>query len=202
MERAVKMKIVFLILFLFVVSCDKTDPKDDDTDKLMNDSDIIDVTDESIDEVADETSDESDDSEEDDSTSDESEDIDNETDDSEVATYFGELEENPSGNVPLSAFVKLLSVEGITDVEILVADIDEGKEPFLRKYSVTDLEIPADLPIFGLFPDHENVITLRTVGDVEVEKEYKITTEALPLDFPKIDFEGKIESGWTIGNWV
>jgi len=193
----VKLKILFFILFLFLVSCDKTGKKDNDTDELVSDSCVTDVTDE----AADETVDESSDLEENDAMTDESE-PDEETDDSEESFYFGELTENPSGNVPLSASVKLTSIEGITDVEVLIADIDDGKEPFLRKYSVSDLETPVDIPVLGLFPDHENVVTLRTVGDIEVERKYKITTKALPLDFPKIDFEGKIESGWTIGNWV
>jgi len=193
----VKLKILFLILFLFLVSCGKTGNEDNDTDELMSDSDVTHVTDEATDETVDESSD----LEENDSTTDESE-PDEEADDFEESTYFGELTENPSGNVPLSASIKLLTTDGITDVEVLITDIDDGKEPFLRKYSVLDLETPVDIPVLGLFPDHENVVTLRTVGDIEVEKEYKITTQALPIDFPKIDFEGKIESGWTIGNWI
>lgn len=197
-----KQKILFVILIFLVFSCDKSSKNENDTDELKNDSDTADVIDEAVDETVDESGDTEEIDEENDSMTDESDDVDEEVSDADEMTYFGDLTENPSGNVPLTASVELLSLDGITEVEVLIADIDEDKEPFSRVYKVSELAVPADIPVMGLFPDHDNQISLKTHGDVEVERVYTVTTEALPDDFPKIDFEGKIESGWTIGNWV
>lgn len=195
-----KLKILVLIFIFIAVSCDKSDKNENDD--AVNDSDISDVTDESSDEKADEIVDEQADNEEDDSAADETGDVDEEVNDADEMTYFGDLTENPSENVPLTASVELLSIDGITEVEVLVADIDDDKEPFSRVYKVSDLTVPFDIPVMGLFPDHDNTITLKTVGDIEVERVYTVTAEALPDDFPKIDFEGTINSGWTIANWL
>lgn len=204
MEITLKLKILFLILIFLVFSCDKNDKTENDD--TVSDSDVTDVTDESADEktdeTTDETSDEAEDTEENDEQTDDAVDADEEVNDADEMTYFGDLEENPSGNVPLTAFVELLSIDGITEVEVLIADIDDDKEPFSRVYKVNELTVPANIPVMGLFPDHDNTITLKTIGEVEVERVYTMTTEALADDYPEIDFEGKIESGWTIGNWV
>ena len=131
--------------------------------------------------------------------------IDNETGDGDTWDYFEEPVINPSGNVPLSASVNMWLVERPESVTVTVKDIDEGASDFEVTYDTSDKYDWTAIPILGLFPDHENTVVLKALdseGEVIQEKEYKIQTEALPENFPTVELEGAIDSGWTIVNWL
>ena len=118
--------------------------------------------------------------------------------------YFEEPVINPSGNIPLSASVDLWLIKSPASVSVSIKDIDGKSEDFIREYSLEGLSDWASIPVLGLFPDHENTVTLKALdkeGGVIIEKEFKIKTSALPDDFPVVTMEGTIDSGWTIVNW-
>jgi arylsulfate sulfotransferase len=116
---------------------------------------------------------------------------------------FGEITVNPSGNIPLSAEIEVLS-DSVAKVEVSVADIIEGRDPFVRVYNVGS-ENERFISVLGLFPDYENVITFKAYdsqSDILDESDFTVTTDPLPEDFPVVTLTGEIESGWTIVNWL
>ncbi len=132
--------------------------------------------------------------------SDEDTDNDHEIVDDEV---FGEMTINPSGNIPLSAEIEILS-DFVAKVEVSVADITEGKDPFTRVYNAAS-ENGNFIPVLGLFPDHENTVTLKAYDSKGVmvdQLELTVGTDPLPEDFPTVTLTGEINSGWTIVNWL
>ncbi len=131
---------------------------------------------------------------------------DSEMSEDDVLSVLGELTLNPSGNIPLSAEIELYVKENVSEVEVEVADVSESKPPFLRKYNVgsSDSET-VNIPVLGLFPDHINSVVVRVYdskGNLVEEEKFKIETGALPHDFPQIEMSGKIDSGWTIVNYL
>ncbi|HDT11758.1 MAG TPA: hypothetical protein ENN58_03365, partial [bacterium] len=125
--------------------------------------------------------------------------------DSDQDPVFGEIVQNPSGNVPLSAEIELFT-DGISEVEVEVHDIIEEVSSFLRKYEIGsfDQEI-FHIPVVGLFPDHKNRVTVKVFDDegkIIEKNEFEIETDKLPYDFPEVTVSGDIESGWTIVNYL
>ena len=112
---------------------------------------------------------------------------------------------NPSGNIPLSAAVPMKTA-GIAKVTVEIADKEPGNPPFLRKYTVADdAAETVKVPVLGLFPAYKNKVTVTASdkdGRTVDEKTFEITTRALPKDFPAIGMTGKIDSGWTMVNWL
>ena len=112
---------------------------------------------------------------------------------------------NPSGNIPLSAAVPMKTA-GIAKVTVEVADIDEKSAPFKREYTVTeDASENVEIPVLGLFPAHKNQVTVAALdasGKAVDKKTFEISTKSLPKDFPAIKLSGKIDSGWTMVNWL
>jgi len=112
---------------------------------------------------------------------------------------------NPSGNIPLSAGIPMKSA-GITKVTVKIDDKKEGKEPFLREYTVPDNAAETvQIPVLGLFPAYTNKVTVTALDENEKtvdEKTFEISTSAIPKDFPEITVSGEIASGWTMVNWL
>lgn len=112
---------------------------------------------------------------------------------------------NPSGNVPLSAEIPMKSA-GIAKVTVKIADKEAGKEPFSREYAVAkDAAETVKIPVLGLFAAYKNKVTVTATdegGKALDEKTFTIKTGDLPKDFPAIEMSGKIESGWTMVNWL
>lgn len=112
---------------------------------------------------------------------------------------------NPSGNIPLTAGIPVKSA-GIAEIEVKVADKEADKEPFLRKYKMSeDAAETVQIPVLGLFPAYKNRVTVTASdkdGKMVDEKTFGIKTKCLPKDFPKIEMTGKIDSGWTMVNWL
>ena len=127
------------------------------------------------------------------------------TDTDLTGSVFSMPKMNPSGNIPLSAAVPMKTA-GITKVMVEVADIDGKSEPFKREYTVAeDAAENVEIPVLGLFPAHKNKVTVAAVdasGKVVDEKTFEIATKAVPKDFPAIEMTGKIDSGWTMVNWL
>ena len=112
---------------------------------------------------------------------------------------------NPSGNIPLSAGIPMKSA-GIAKVTVKIDDKKEGKEPFLREYTVPDdAAETVQIPVLGLFPAYTNKVTVTALDANEKtvdEKTFEISTSTIPKDFPDITLSGTITSGWTMVNWL
>lgn len=133
-------------------------------------------------------------------------DLDNEINDSDVTgSVFGEHTINPSGNIPLSASV-VTTVSGVAKVVVEVADIIDGNDPFVKEYTLGELDDKSvSIPVLGLFPAMKNKVTFKAYdGEKKLveEKEYEIEIAALPKNFPTVELEGTIDSGWTMVNWL
>jgi len=119
-------------------------------------------------------------------------------------SIFGEMVQNPSGNIPLSASVKIILKEA-AKIKVYVADIKEGVAPFSREYAPSGDAEEYSVPVLGLFPDKKNLVAVMvfdTDNSLIGKKTFEITTEALPKDFPTVKMEGTIDSGWTIVNYL
>lgn len=165
-------QILILSVFLVFVSCDDKTNNENDSDN-SSDSDIAET--------------------------------DNETDDADAWDIFEEPVLNPSGNIPLSASVNTWLVNSPAKVIVTVKDIGEGNNDFEVEYDTSEHNDWTAVPILGLFPDHENTVILKAIdseGEVIQEKEFKIQTGALPKNFPTVELEGAIDSGWTMVNWL
>ena len=127
------------------------------------------------------------------------------TDTDLTGSVFSMPKMNPSGNIPLSAAVPMKTA-GIAKVAVEVADIDGKSAPFKREYTVAeDASENVEIPVLGLFPAHKNqvaVAALDASGKAVDEKTFEISTKSLPKDFPAIKLSGKIDSGWTMVNWL
>ena len=127
------------------------------------------------------------------------------TDTDLTGSVFSMPKINPSGNIPLSAAVPMKTA-GIAKVTVEVADIDGKSAPFKREYTVSeDAAENVEIPVLGLFPAHKNKVTVAALdasGKAVDEKTFEIATKALPKDFPAIEMTGKIDSGWTMVNWL
>ncbi|MBR6422596.1 aryl-sulfate sulfotransferase [bacterium] len=127
------------------------------------------------------------------------------TDTDLTGSVFSMPKINPSGNIPLSAAVPMKTA-GVAKVTVEVADIDGKSAPFKREYTVAeDAAENVEIPVLGLFPAHKNQVTVAAVdasGKAIDEKTFEIATKALPKDFPAIEMSGKIDSGWTMVNWL
>ncbi len=131
------------------------------------------------------------------------EDTDNESNDE--WELFDEPVLNPSGNIPLSASISTWLGGGQTSVSVAVKDIDGVSKDFEKEYSLVGLSDRAEIPVLGLFPDHENIVVIKAFDKdkkLVAEREFKIKTAPLPKNFPEVELTGKIESGWTIVNWL
>ncbi|HRZ79953.1 MAG TPA: aryl-sulfate sulfotransferase [bacterium] len=117
-----------------------------------------------------------------------------------VEIIFGTVERNPSSNVPLSAQIEIKTSVPVS-VEVTVLDIDREREGFVKEYKNLGAGT-LKIPVLGLFPDHENEVAVKINGNAENTRVFKIKTDPLPDDLPLITIEGKIESGWTIANWI
>jgi len=130
---------------------------------------------------------------------------DDETDDSSAGIEFGEVTVNPSGNIPLSASVEV-TVSGVAKIIVEVADIVDGNDPFVRDYALGEQDDESEsIPVLGLFPGIKNSVTLKAYDSEEKlveEKVFEIETDALPKNFPTVELEGTIDSGWTMVNWL
>ena len=127
------------------------------------------------------------------------------TDTDLTGSVFSMPKINPSGNIPLSAAVPMKTA-GVAKVTVEVADIDGKSAPFKREYTVSeDAAENVEIPVLGLFPAYKNQVTVAAVdasGKAIDEKTFEIATKALPKDFPAIEMSGKIDSGWTMVNWL
>ena len=127
------------------------------------------------------------------------------TDTDLTGSVFSMPKMNPSGNIPLSAAVPMKTA-GIAKVTVEVADIDGKSAPFKREYTVAeDAAENVEIPVLGLFPAHKNHVTVAASdasGKTIDEKTFEMATKALPKDFPAIEMSGKIDSGWTMVNWL
>ena len=131
---------------------------------------------------------------------------DDETEDVDLTgSVFSMPKLNPSGNIPLSAAVPMKTA-GIAKVSVKIADIDGKSDPFKREYTVAeDAAENVEIPVLGLFPAHKNKVTVTASdasGKAVDEKTFGIKTAGVPKDFPAIEMSGKIDSGWTMVNWL
>ena len=143
-------------------------------------------------------------SDEDSSRSDGDETDDEDYDDIPAGSIFGAPRLNPSGNIPLSATISM-KAEGVARVSVAVKDIDPDKSDFVREYETGEDAENYEIPILGLFAGTKNEVVLKAYdaeGEEIEERLVKIKTAELPKDFPKITMSGKIESGWTLVNWL
>ncbi|MBR4489979.1 arylsulfate sulfotransferase N-terminal domain-containing protein, partial [bacterium] len=127
------------------------------------------------------------------------------TDTDLTGSVFSMPKMNPSGNIPLSAAVPMKSA-GVAKVTVEVADIDGKSAPFKREYTVSEEAAEnVEIPVLGLFPAHKNKVTVAALdasGKAIDEKTFEMAAKALPKDFPAIEMSGKIDSGWTMVNWL
>ena len=135
-------------------------------------------------------------------------DDDEEEDDGDIdltGSVFSTPKINPSGNIPLSAEIPMKSA-GIAKVTVKVADKEKEKEPFSREYAVAkDAAETVKIPVLGLFPSYKNKVTVAALdesGKTVDEKTFTLKTGDLPKGFPAIAMTGKINSGWTMVNWL
>ena len=166
-----------LVVFSMLVSCGSGSKTENDSDNSNDDGDT----------------EQSDDDEEDDG------DIDL------TGSVFSMPKMNPSGNIPLSAEIPMKS-EGIAKVAVKVADKEKDKEPFSREYTVAkDAAETVKIPVLGLFAAYKNKVTVTATDESSKtvdEKTFTLKTGDLPKDFPAITMTGKINSGWTMVNWL
>ncbi|MGI6393334.1 MAG: aryl-sulfate sulfotransferase [bacterium] len=130
--------------------------------------------------------------------------VEDETNDNDGDEIFEDVVLNPSGNIPLSAGVSISS-DKVAKVIVFVKDIDGVTRDFEKEYLVGEESKEVMIPVLGLFPDFENRVVLKAFDKEEkviAEKEFKIKTDKLPKNFPEVELDGKIESGWTILNWL
>ena len=130
---------------------------------------------------------------------------DSEENDSDIWDIFEAPIVNPSGNIPLSASVNIWLIDCPASVSVTVKGIEEGGSDLEVTYDTSDHYGWAAIPILGLFPDYENTVVLKALdsdGGVIQEKEFKIQTGTLPKNFPTVELEGTIDSGWTMVNWL
>lgn len=78
--------------------------------------------------------------------------------DSASGSIFGEMTQNPSGNIPLSASVAVTSKQTVK-ITVEVSDIKEDSVPFTKEYVPAQGAEKYSVPILGLFPDFKNSIT-------------------------------------------
>lgn len=124
--------------------------------------------------------------------------------DSDSSSIFGEMTLNPSGNIPLSATVKIIST-GIAKISVEVADIKKSEKPFTKEFIPSEEKTEVFVPVLGLFPDYKNIVTVKAYDSKQKlieEKLFEIQTANLPKDFPTVETEGTVKSGWTMVNWL
>ncbi len=74
-----------------------------------------------------------------------------------------------------------------------------------KHVSAKDAAETVKIPVLGLFAAYKNKVTVTATdegGKALDEKTFTIKTGDLPKDFPAIEMSGKIESGWTMVNWL
>ncbi|HOW51395.1 MAG TPA: aryl-sulfate sulfotransferase [bacterium] len=111
---------------------------------------------------------------------------------SPVSALFGAVTLNPSGAAPLTAEIPFTPDKAGTlslRIECTAVDTDEVYE---KRFSFTATGT-ITMPIFGLFPDCENVLTFTLFSDSGEERGVyttRVTTAPLPDDFPIVTATG------------
>lgn len=109
-----------------------------------------------------------------------------------VGAMFGEPVLDPTGNAPLAAQVPFAPPRDVT-VTVRVAEPD-GTAGVPRELSVSGAAGQVRIPILGLFPDHENEVTV-AVSDMAGKdlgsRSFTLSTGPLPEDFPSFTATGE-----------
>ena len=83
----------------------------------------------------------------------------------DVPSLFGVVEQDPTGNAPLTARIAITAPRDLSVTMTIVAKAG-GDEDYVRTFSVPVSDVPFQIPILGLYPAHQNLVEFQ-VADTD-----------------------------------